>query len=167
MWLSRVPVPDCPVYSVHQFLWGYFDVPDGDPRPFVYRVDDDGVLMLSRLRPRCKAASISIESGRTYQFAALVSPVNGCTRFIRDNEERRAWLARRLDGADLTFAQFFDRDNLHFKRAGGAFVTVARCVVRGTVYIRDRATFTDAILRGPGKAKAWGCGLVYLPEVMA
>lgn len=173
MWLARVPLPDCPVYAVHQVLWGYYDLAPGEPRPFLYRVAGDGIDLLSRLKPRCPAREIRLESGRVYQFEALLSPVKGDTHGegrkywdIRGNDERRAWLVRRFEGADLTFCQAFDRPTLRFVRPGGEKVTVPRCVMRGTVYVRDRAAFTEAVLRGPGKGKAWGCGLVWLPEVM-
>lgn len=174
MWLARVPVPDCPVYVVHQMLWGYYDVPPDEPRPFVYRVAPDHIVLLSRLKPRCDARELAIEAGRVYQFDALLSPVNGYhhqgvsrCHVITDNDERRRWLLKRFGGSvDLTFCQFYDREKLVFTRPGGERVTAARCIARGTLYVRDRQAFTDALLRGPGKAKAWGCGLVYLPEVM-
>ncbi|HWO99187.1 MAG TPA: type I-E CRISPR-associated protein Cas6/Cse3/CasE [Methylococcus sp.] len=175
MWLARVPMPAGPVYSIHQYLWSYFDLDRGEPRPFLYRIESDGIVMLSRIKPSCPARCIEIEAGRAYLFEALISPVNGGHRAgakknwraIEGNEARRAWLVRRVDGAELRFVHFFDREPLRFLRPGGIRVLVTRCVARGVFYVRDRAAFTEAVLRGPGKGKVWGCGLIYLPEIMA
>jgi CRISPR-associated protein Cas6/Cse3/CasE subtype I-E len=178
MWYTRLPRPQVPAYALHQVLWGYFpEVPDGDPRPFTYRVEGDDVLMLSRLKPACPALDISgrIGAGRVYQFDVLASPMNGYKvkssktsgrKVIEGNERRREWLARRLAGAELTFAQLFDREDLRFKRPSGAQVWVARCVARGTLQVTDRAEFVETMLRGVGGRGCWGCGMLVPPEVM-
>lgn len=174
MWLAMVARPSVPANSLHQVLWGYFPgVPDGSPRPFVYRVERDRILLLSRIPPACAAQRVDerIEAGRVYQFRALVSPANGSgkdgrRRPIEGNEKRREWLGRRLHGARLTFAQLFERRELRFKRPGGDLVTVHRCEAVGTLQVIDREVFIETMVSGIGGRGCWGCGLLVLPEIM-
>lgn len=176
MWLARVPRPDVPAYVYHQMLWGYFpDVGDGEPRPFLYRLDGDTITLLSRRKPSCPAVEVGhrISAGRVYQFAAMVSPMNGYKvggrkgrKVIEGNQRRREWLARRLDGADITFAHLYHRPDLNFRRSDGRKVWVARCEARGTLAVHDRARFVASILDGIGGRGCWGMGLLLLPEIM-
>lgn len=178
MFLARVPMPEVPLSCVHQHLFGYFTVPAGAPRPFIYRVEDQGrtVCMLSRLPPATpyRVLNTALTAGRAYAFEALLSPVNGKnlhgkheTRVFRTNDERRAWLQRALwPTAELRFVQFFDRPALVFQHRGHR-VSVPTCLARGTLYVADLSRFREFLLVGPGKGKCWGRGLVYLPEVMA
>lgn len=178
MFLSRVPWPEAPAYCVHQHLWGYFDLPAGAPRPFVFRRTGEEALMLSRIRPSCSHADLlpRIEAGRAYQFELLASPVNGRKKRddtgrrksceIRDNEQLRAWCQRRLEGAELRFCQSFRLETLRFRKAGGADVVVPMHKFLGMLYVEDLSLFRETLLQGAGKGKAWGCGMIYLPEVM-
>jgi CRISPR-associated protein Cas6/Cse3/CasE subtype I-E len=178
VWVTIVPRPSVPYYSLHQHLWGYFPaVGDGEPRPFLYRAADRDILILSRLKPSCPALPVAdrIRAGRVYQFSALVSPMNGHKLahkpgrgrlVIEGNEARRAWLGRRMEGAELTFCQIFDRPNLVFRRAGGERIWIAQCEAHGTLRVMDRAMFLDSMIRGIGGRGCWGFGLLVLPEVM-
>lgn len=186
MFVAVVPRPAVPLYAVHQYLWGYYPgVGEGEPRPFLWRDCGRDVLLLSRLRPACPCLEVGprIEAGRVYQFTLLASPMNGYKvahdtrrgaprrsggrKVIEGNEARRAWFARRLGaGADPTFAQVYDRPTQRFRRPGGDVVMVAQCEIKGTLMVRDRGLFVDAMLRGIGGRGCWGCGLLVLPEVM-
>lgn len=170
MFLATVPRPSVPENTLHQVLWGYFPhVPRGEPRPFVYRVDEHRVVILSRLRPSCPAAQIGdrIHAGRVLQFEVLASAANGHPRTpVMGNQKRRDWLARRMDGADITFAQIFDRPDRVFTRPGGEKITIHTFRATGTLLLRDRAAFVGAMLRGIGGRGCWGCGLLLLPEIM-
>lgn len=179
MWITAVNKPDAPEAAIHQFLWGYFpDIPDGSERPFLYRVLDTTILMLSRIKPACPAVDIKdrIKAGNVYQFDVLASPRNGFNnskssfrhqhRFIKENNQRREWFGRRLAGAEPTFAQIYDRPDMHIKR-GKNLITRPACIVRGTIKVNDRAAFMGTLLRGIGGGGVWGFGLLVLPEVMS
>lgn len=178
MFLWALPRPPVPAYAVHQVLWGYFpDAVDGEARPFVYRVERERIIVLSRRRPAVPALSIGerIRAGRSYQFTGLVSPMNGYKisgrgygrRVIEGNERRREWLRGRIAGAELTFAQMYDRPDLNFTRPGGERVWVVRCEAVGVLRVTDRAAFVETLLRGVGGRGCWGHGLLLLPEIMS
>jgi len=178
MFLARVPAPNAPAYAVHQYLWGYFDLPDGEDRPFLFRQSGDNLLMLSQHRPSAPVVNVAerIEAGRAYSFELLASPVNGRKKrgddgrrravALEGNERLMAWLESRLEGAALRFCQAFARDTLRFKRQGGSHVVVPRVAFSGVLYVHDKSLFLMDMMRGPGKGKCWGCGMIYLPEVM-
>lgn len=173
MWVTSVPRPAVPAYAVHQVLWGYFpSVKDGEPRPFLYRIEKERIVLLSRLPPSCPATEISprVRAGRVYQFQATVSPANNNNRrgrkVIEGNQRRREWLGRRLDGAVLTFAHLYERGDLRFRRPDGNKVWVPRFEAKGTLRVDDRARFLDSVLRGIGGRGCWGMGLLLLPEIM-
>lgn len=182
MWLASVARPQVPEYGMHQVLWSYFPAcyrAEGAPRPFVYRVARDRVALLSRYRPECEALPVSplISTGRVYQFDLLCSPARGVRDpetgrrrgrvAYRGNDERRAWLARRLEGAaEVRFAQAFDRPRRQLRKPDGHRVTVDECVMRGTLCVTDRSELLVRMAQGIGGRGAWGCGLLWLPEVM-
>lgn len=179
MFIAIIPKPDAPEYCYHQYLWAYFDKSKDEPRPFIYRVLGESILLLSREKPACAAVNISerIKAGQTYQFDVLCSPVRGTYRDenrqrkrrepYKTNAERLQWFGRRLgDSADARFAQVFDRPLRRFKKGDGNTVTIDECIIRGAVYVKDRALFVDTLLNGIGGRGAWGHGLMILPEVM-
>jgi len=186
MWISAVSKPEVPEYAYHQVLWSYFpDVPEVSERPFVYRVLGDTILMLSRHRPSAptvKALAERIEAGAVYQFDLLANPARSaraqqpdgtwkriCRKPYRTNQERKDWLARRMEGsgAEITFVQAYDRPQRRFAKPGGKRIIIDDVVFRGTLRVTDKARFCDHLLRGIGGRGAWGCGLMVLPEVMA
>lgn len=88
-------------------------------------------------------------------------------KVIEGNVRRRDWLERRIEGARITFCQLYEREDLRFRRPGGASVWVARCEALGTLRVDDRAAFVATMLRGIGGRGCWGMGLLLLPEIMA
>ena len=173
MFLSVVPRPAVPEYVLHQVLWGYFpNIDRGEQRPFVFRVEPGRIIVLSRTAPSCTSLRIAdrIHAGQVLQFEVLASAANcvaGRRRVeITDNCARRAWLARRMDGAVITFSQVYDRLQLQFVKSGGKKITVPRFKAVGTVHVQDRAAFIAAMLHGIGGRGCWGCGLLLLPEIM-
>lgn len=175
MFIASVARPQVPINALHQILWGYFPgVERGDDRPFVYRVERDRILLLSRREPACPALPMlpRIVAGRSLQFEVLASAANSSKQQqrrrvpITGNAERRAWLARRMDGAVIQFVQVFDRPDLKFKRPGGESIVVSRFSAVGVLRIIDRAIFVSAMLRGIGGRGCWGCGLLVLPELI-
>lgn len=181
-WYARLPKPRIPRYGMHQMLWTY--QPDehrraGAARPFVYRLDRDFVHMLSRHRPSCDCISLNdrIEIGAVMQFALRCSPVHGTCKIdgirhrgrkpLASNDERRAWLGRRLDGAaEVLFSTVFDRPPLDLSAPGNRHIRWPECDIAGTLRVTDRSEFLARLPTGVGGRGAWGHGLLYLPEVM-
>ena len=179
MWLSILPRPDVPPYCLHQVLWSYFpDVPPGSDRPFLFREAGRDIILLGRRRPASPTLDIRdrVRAGRAYQFDVLASPVKtvrpagkGSPRTLRcltGNDERRAWFARRLNGAEPGFTQVFDVPTRRFKKANGEPVTLYSCRIKGVLHVTNRALFIDTLLTGIGGRGCWGCGLLILPEIM-
>lgn len=184
MWISVLSKPKVPEYVFHQYCWQYFpDIPEGEPRPFLYRVLGDSMLMLSRLKPATSTAvniADRIECGKVYQFDLLANPARGGTitidgvkrrvrrRAYSTNEELKAWIHRRFEdgGADITFVQSFKRPTRRIRKGDGNVVTVCDVVFRGTLMVKDLSAFKRKMLAGIGGRGAWGCGLLVLPEIM-
>lgn len=180
MWITTVNKPACPQYCYHQYLWSYF--PDlygqeGIDRPFLFRVLENSILMLSRHKPAVSSsANIEdrIQAGSVYQFDVLASARNGHntkdgkyrSRFLK-SDEIRGWFSRRIAGADAGFVQVFDRPKLKFKKPGGTAIIRPQCVIRGTVNVKDRDEFIETLYKGIGGGGVWGFGLLVMPEVMA
>lgn len=188
MWLS---VPRLPVginrYEIHQYLYSYFEERPGNaPRPFLYRVIDDSIderkrlknpvtIMISREPPKIPHQHLTplIKAGRVYQFDAYLSARNGHNlgngkrqeRPIRDNEQRRQWIAARFKGAKVRFVHIHDRPRFDVRNGANKFC-VEPFYVTGMIEVTDKMSFIESLLTGPGVAKAWGCGLVWLPDAM-
>lgn len=184
MWISVLRRPDCPDYAIHQYLWSYFPElqREGARRQFIFRVLDNSILMLSRIKPLCDSVNIveRIKQNQIYQFDVLASPqcsssyrdesgkrVTNKRRSIEGNSARREWLQRRVLGAEIKFSQVFDQPVKRFKKPGGHQVVVTEALFRGTLYVLNVEEFVDSILNGIGGRGAWGCGLLVLPEIMA
>lgn len=180
MFLAIIHKPDTPDYCLHQYLWAYFDKARGEQRPFVYRVLTDAIIMLGRDRPSCPSVAIAdrIVAGQVLQFDVLCNPT--CSQWLdaektkkrrvpyKTNAERQDWFNRRMgDAADVRFVQVFDRPQRRFKKGDGNKIIIDECVMRGAVYVKDRAAFLEILLNGIGGRGAWGYGLMMLPEVMS
>jgi len=181
MFLSFVPHPKTPAYTIHQILWTYFPEDSrrpGDDRPFVYRATPDRIVMLSKVPPNCEHRRVDVVTGRTYQFDLICSPTRGTVTAngrkkrerrepYRTNEERRDWLRRRLDGAaEPLHCMVFDRPDLHLRTGDGRNIHWPECRITGTLRVADRTTFLLRLADGVGGRGAWGHGLLWMPEVM-
>ena len=173
MFLSVVHVPDVPIYTVHQHLWAYYPPkPPKAERPFLFRFfGERKALLLSAVKPLMPSVDLTdrIESGRVYAFDALLNPTEakgGKKIGLFGNEARQDWLRRKLHGCDVRFVQVFDREPVHFIRGDGDKVTFAPARFTGAFQVTDKTLFLQTMAHGVGRAKAWGCGLIYLPEVM-
>lgn len=185
MWVAVLPRPALPLSEIHKAIWGYFpEAADGDARPFLWRpLEGDRVAILSRLKPACPAVLVRPESGRVYGFEVLLKTElvrgrknRGPGRLskpgqriaLTDNAGRKAWLCRNLAGADATFVQFYDRPPIELVRSDGRRLTIPVAIARGTLHVRERAAFAAFLCAGgPGSAKVYGCGMWWLPELMA
>lgn len=180
-WYARIPALPVPAYCLHQLLWTYLPEEHrqaGAHRPFVYLQEKEHIHVISRMPLSTEAMLIEqiISSGKVYQFKVLCSPSRGGKSpdgkrlrrlYYRGNEERREWLSRRLEGcADVLFCSVFDRPERHIKKPKGVTVKIEECVITGTLRVTDKMAFISKLCDGVGGRGAWGCGLLYLPEVM-
>lgn len=169
MWVAQVPKPAVPLASLHKLLYGYFPgiAPDAS-RPFVYRIEHDSLIIGSSIRPACDAREVVPEVGRTYQFDAILKPMNGGGRNpIVGNSARREWVARNVQGAVVGFAEIHDMPDITTHKGNGRRITLPVCRAIGTLVVTDPASFTAFLGRGgPGTGKVYGCGMWVLPELM-
>lgn len=171
MFLSEILLPNGVTdYEVHQHLYCQFD---RDERCYLYRRTGRKIQMLSVEKPKRKSKLITLESipvMTALPFSAdliitrckFIRGTKGQRYDVRDHEERRQWLRRQLqDVADVPFARFRDRV---ITIKGGTKRLVASCT--GTLIIRDRSAFARKLQEGVGRGKAFGCGLIWIPEVL-
>lgn len=158
-------------HEVHQHLHFQFDRKD---RCFLYRRDGAHTIMLSVERPKLQHVHLPVERlhiSHPVSFAAdlvitraeHIGPTSRGRRVdIRDHDHRRAWLRRALDGAALVpFARFEDRS---FTLANGVRRIIAQTT--GCIQITDPGAFAAVLQTGIGRGRAFGCGLLWIPEAM-
>jgi CRISPR-associated protein Cas6/Cse3/CasE subtype I-E len=174
MFLSLFTTTASSDYEVHQHLHHIFGEHD---RCFLWRWDGHGsVVVLSTVRPLptvpWRAVALDdLPSGKPLAFAlrfvaARCKPRPGRVGAkvpIRAMSERRVWLADHLAraGATLRFVEMKDcMIDIKTARVVGADAT-------GVLVIEDRARFAAHLQSGIGRNRAFGCGLIWLPEVMS
>jgi len=174
MFLSRVATTAGSDYEVHQHLHHIFSEQE---RCFLWRWgSDDTVVVLSTVRPLptvpCRVVALDdLPSGKPLGFALRFVAARcksrpgriGTKVPIRSMSERRAWLADHLAraGATLRFVEMRDCEvDIKTARVVGADAT-------GVLVIDDRARFAAHLQAGIGRNRAFGCGLIWMPEVMA
>jgi len=177
IFLSEITIPSMPIASIHQLIWKLFDVPDESDRPFVYRSQGSGrYLILSRLRPRNACWSMETPgAGQTVTFeveACVEKWVGdrrkyGGRRPVVDNAELQEWIRARLEGAEVPFVHAFNRAPLQFRHHRHGDQKFHRTRFVGTAHVTDRGAFERTLLRGAGRGKYTGLGLIYLPDLMA
>ncbi|TCP06604.1 type I-E CRISPR-associated protein Cas6/Cse3/CasE [Caldimonas thermodepolymerans] len=169
MWVAQIPKPRVPLASLHRLLFAYFpDHPANAPRPFLFRIEHDSLILGSTLKPSCAAKHVQPQAGMTYQFDAIVKPMNGGGRNpIDGNARRRDWVARNLRGAQIGYCEVYDLPDLRTRKSDGRRIVVPVCRVVGALTVTDADEFIRFLRRGgPGTAKAYGCGMWVLPELM-
>jgi CRISPR system Cascade subunit CasE len=80
-------------------------------------------------------------------------------------EEQRAWLARKLDGAaEIEAVSVLPHQPVFFRRGnrGGKLVTVT---YEGVLVVQDPQTLVRHLANGIGPAKAFGCGLMMVRRI--
>lgn len=173
MYISELTMPPgVDDYEIHQHLHLQFARPD---RAFLYRRDDDTVRMLSIERPKCPSRELPPAHLRPHcplPFAAdlIITRAKfergrskpGRRYDVRDHDERRDWLRKQLaDCAEVPFARFRDR---MIALGNGTRRLVASTT--GTLLVTDTARFAAKLQAGIGRGRAFGCGLIWIPEVM-
>lgn len=171
MFLSEVLLPSgVDDYEVHQHLHCQFD---RDTRGYLYRRVGSRIRVLSIERPKRPSLELDILSIPVMQplpFTAdliitrckAIRGTRGYRYDVRTHDERIAWLRRQLqEVADVPFTRFRDR---MITIKGGTRRLVASCT--GTLVVRDRGGFARLLQQGVGRGKAFGCGLIWIPEVM-
>ena len=160
-------------YEVHQHLHLQFNRPD---RPFLFRRDNHCtslIHMLSIERPMCPSVELSLDRLRPQYpmpFAAdliitrstSIPGQRGQRRDVRDHDDRRKWLREKLNEcADVPFARMNER---WLQLPNGTRRLVVSTT--GTLVITDAARFAARLQAGIGRGRAFGCGLIWIPEVM-
>lgn len=157
-------------YEIHQHLHLQFE---REERGFLFRRDGDRVRMLSIERPKCPSRELPLGHLRPrcpLPFAAdliitraKALPGRRGQRYdVRDPAGRREWLRRQLaDCADIPFARFRDG---WVTLGNGTRRLVARTT--GTLLVTDAARFAAKLQTGIGSGRAFGCGLIWIPELM-
>lgn len=162
-------------YEVHQHLHHLFDV---EKRCFLWRwAGPSEVNVLSSQRPiqTVPHAALPLDRlvvGRPLAFAmrfvaARCKPRegrHGAKVPLRGMAERRDWLKDKLAaaGAELLFAELSD-----VTIDAGDGLRIVGAEATGMLRIDDRARFAAHMQAGFGRNRAFGCGLLWLPEIMA
>lgn len=175
MFLSTIACTARSDYEAHQHLHHFFREQE---RIFLWRWAGPVSVTVLSIRPpveTVRAARIDparVPSGRPLSFDLRVVAAKckrregklGAKVPIRSHGERRAWLAAKLAeaGSELRFAHFEDAEILAKDglRIIGAETT-------GVLIVHDRARFLARLQQGFGRNRAFGCGLLWLPEVFA
>lgn len=180
IYVAIVDLPDVPAYTVHQYLYGFFPQhpPDGH-RPFLFRRSGNRVLLVSRIPPACPHRVVTLDAGRSYPAEGLLVPIqrrrmpDKPERIVEvpitSNAERREWFTAVCArfGAHVGFCQWFNRDRVQIRHGGnGCLITYQPAQVKAMLLVTDPAPFTEMLLRGLGRGKAFGFGLLYLAGVM-
>ncbi len=171
MFLSTLKMPPgVDDYEIHQHLHLQFE---REGRGFLFRMNGNQVHMLSIERPKCPSHELPLDHLRPYcplPFAAdlIITRTKftpgepGRRHDVRDHDKRREWLRRQLYGcADVPFARFRDR---MITIGNGTKRLVAHTT--GTLLVTDAAQFALKLQSGIGRGRAFGCGLIWIPEVM-
>lgn len=183
--VANVRIPDAiPRYTVHQYLWGFYpQLPPDAPRPFLFKMVEGGrCLLLSRIQPRTAYTTIILEAGRSYAVDALIAPYRSRSQGFRyggqgpkskkvaiiGNQERTDWLRDGLErnGMALGHCLWFDRHPECFRHGNGHAIRVFPARLTAMVTVTDSAKATHLLETGIGRSRAFGCGLLYIPELM-
>jgi CRISPR system Cascade subunit CasE len=173
---AKKKLVDC--YDWHRALWEAFPDRDGQPRSFLFRVDNKlerfRVLLLSEHRPtvpswgewETKEVSASFLSHERYMFQIRSNATvrqDGKRIGIYDLQKLQDWLERKAIQSGFAvleyvagpaMAHYFTKDGKTGKHSSVDF--------QGLLRVTDQAAFMDAFTRGIGPAKAFGFGLLML-----
>jgi len=120
--------------------------------------------------PECKTFDPLLEAGRCYRFRLRANPTvkrDGKRLGLFDEEEQRAWLARKLRDAGtellgcMTVVEGLQRVQKN-PRKDAAVHTHFAVLFEGTLRARDPAALVVALESGIGSAKGYGFGLLSL-----
>jgi CRISPR system Cascade subunit CasE len=187
---ARLQLQD--TYAWHRQLWRAFPGRDGEPRDFLFRVDDrhetSRVLLLSVEPPvvpdwgswEVKRVTDSFLSQDRYRFQVRANPTvkrvvrdtagdrkkNGRRTGIYDPEGLRAWIDRKAleAGIEILDCSAGPAISSFFVKEGrrGKHIAVD---FQGALRVKDRAAFEKTFYTGIGPAKAFGFGLLMLQPV--
>lgn len=182
--VADVRIPDAiPRYTIHQYLWGFYpQLPPDAPRPFLFKMQDGRCRLLSRIPPRTAYTMIGLEDGRSYAVDARIAPYRSRSQGFRyggegpksvkeailGNRERTDWLREGLErnGLALGHCLWFDRPPEQFRHAQGHAIRVFSARLAAMVTVIDSAKAIHLLETGVGRSRAFGCGLLYIPELM-
>ena len=176
MWFTTLEkIQSVSDYQQHQLLWTFFKEQQGagESRPFCYRDTGTQILMLSSVKPNCESREIHFTDGQHLMFECRAS-INArryktVTYKPQDYtaEQKRDWFRRKFEHAAtidfVTFKSFAPHvvlNNSNHK------IVLNQTAFFGTLTISDAAKFESIVSTGIGEGKAFGFGMLLLPQVM-
>ena len=113
----------------------------------------------------------------SYCFEITINPVkresaSGKLVPLRTREAVSEWFAAKAPSWGFEVAdgqlEVQSLNVLHFEKKKGQWVTLGQATLTGLLHVRDAACFARSFMRGIGRGKAFGCGLLQItPAVMA
>lgn len=135
--------------------------------------DFDTDSLLDGVQPYCTAAEVrimerhTIEAGERYRFRLTANPTvhrNGKRWALAGSADQLAWLARQAERHGFAVTDAMATGDAFLKGrpavAGRPDIGFGTATFDGHLEVRDTDTFRQALERGIGPAKAFGCGLL-------
>ncbi len=142
----------------------------------LWRAEGNSLIVLSEQEPvgwrstehQTVNITDSIGDGQSFAFRLRANPVTNVIKKngrklsgrspIIDEDEVYTWLVKRLDGAQLVDAGFTIEKPLIVPERKLCLHTVE---FDGTLLITDQQAFLNTLLRGVGRSRTWGYGMLY------
>ncbi|WP_036292155.1 type I-E CRISPR-associated protein Cas6/Cse3/CasE [Methylosinus sp. PW1] len=178
VYIAKINTPRGPISSIHCALYACLPPrPEGSKRPFVWRVADGGrsIVFVSSEMPIVPHATISLEAGRSYEFAITYTRDKHVGKkkarhlveinSMLDLRDRISHFAGSYGGS-VGFVRHEHMRTLHVRRQN-EHLEMPIVDAYGRVVVEDPVAFEQVVLQGgPGGAKVYGCGMWWLPEIM-
>jgi CRISPR system Cascade subunit CasE len=170
-------------YGLHKVVYSLFPARDGETRDFLYadkggNANERRVLILSQRVPHSprygriesKTITESFLAWDRYGFEVTLNPTrrDSATKKIvpvRGKENLALWFA----GKTPAFGFDIDTERLQVSGTGvttfekdGATCTYGTATFVGTLRVTDRQRFRDSFMKGIGRAKGFGFGLLQI-----
>lgn len=177
MYLTKIACPSSGSSFHKLVMWGFPKTDDPNPRQkwgVLHRVDGRFLLVQSQIEPvfpalletQTKAYDPVLESGRSYRFRLAINPVTQ-SRYGRKPVDPIAWLQSRDLGAKLEVCNLVSVTTPERSRRGGRVSSFALTVATldGALECTDPGRLRECIVKGVGRGRAYGCGLLSVVRV--
>jgi CRISPR system Cascade subunit CasE len=171
-------------YEWHRMLWHAFPGKREKERHFIFRVDPErrSILMLSQSPPvqpengvlcfiRSKSFEPKIAPGDILRASLRASPSKRDSASRRRlgllaHDEQLAWLHRKMIGARVLKAETRGPEPLYFRKNRNVGILFI-CQFEFLIEVLDPGLLMEAMRRGIGPGKVFGCGLLLLQRASA
>lgn len=96
------------------------------------------------------------------QCSGKAAGVKKHQRSLRDASERDAWVLARLERAGLEVSSFWSRAECINERVRGHAINTSAMWAEGRARVRDRDALAQALVKGVGRGRSFGFGLLTL-----